>query len=223
MKSSGAGARIGNAGGNDGEGNERMWIARSDLGLYAVTSPLGQSTQAARFVLLFLERALEAARDEMTPDDLRTVLDDAQFRWREIAAKEPELNGLGATLVVVVCRRSDILIASLGDCAAYHGRSGVLLNRTSGSGPPGTCSEADAYQRVLVEAFGIESKPRLATWQAMPGDRVLLTSGSGHHGAHDVVRELFACAAPDEVVRQVIHRAVEARQRDTITALAVFL
>ncbi|MGE4650357.1 MAG: Stp1/IreP family PP2C-type Ser/Thr phosphatase [Myxococcota bacterium] len=138
-----------------------------------------------------LEAILEfAASSRAGPDDLlREAIAEANDRIMARGGREPELAGMGTTVVaLLLARDGDAWTAHVGDSRAYRQREGHLEAITEDHSlvaelqHRGALSEEEAWsdprRNQLTRCLGLRSEVEVdvARVEALPGDRFLLCS-----------------------------------------------
>lgn len=211
-----------------------------DIGLYLVADGMGghragqvASEMAAECAIRAVE-ALQGA--EVSPaEKLRHAVACANREIHGAAMQEPELRGMGTTLVAVLVAQGRLALAHVGDSRAYlirnerirqltddHSVVGELLRRQE-------ISEDDArehpHRHVLTRALGVRKSavPDLAELTPQPEDVVLMCSDGLTTHMRD--EEMLACVLSADEPQIICERLVEsANQRggvDNITVLVV--
>jgi serine/threonine protein phosphatase PrpC len=172
-------------------------------------------------------------------DDL---IDAVQMANREIGDRskiEPELRGMGTTLVALVGMmvgdRQRIGVANVGDSRLYRATDEELVQLTEDHTLVETlvrdgrltAEEALTHpqRNIVTRALGIDEKVLVDTWELapVPGDRFVLCSD----GLFDELREpeileiLQREEDPSDAALELVRGAVQAGGRDNVTALVV--
>ncbi|MDG2028834.1 MAG: Stp1/IreP family PP2C-type Ser/Thr phosphatase [Acidimicrobiales bacterium] len=172
-------------------------------------------------------------------DDL---IDAVQMANREIVDRskiEPELRGMGTTLVALVGMmvgdRQRIGVANVGDSRLYRATDEELVQLTEDHTLVETlvrdgrltAEEALTHpqRNIVTRALGIDEKVLVDTWELapVPGDRFVLCSD----GLFDELREpeileiLQREEDPSDAALELVRGAVQAGGRDNVTALVV--
>ncbi len=154
----------------------------------------------------------------------------------ELAARvraQPELDGMGTTLIAILRSRRNLVIASIGDSRAYLARGGTVTQITkdhsyvqtlvdSGKITP---DEAAVHpQRSLVTRVltGREDdEPDIAAREAEIGDRYLIASdGLSDYVAASTIEELLVSGrGPDAVADELVALALRAGAPDNVTVV----
>jgi PPM family protein phosphatase len=197
-----------------------MWLARPDLGLLAVASPLGASALAATFAL----ETLAVALPELTPPQpspeppacarLRGAILETERRWQQRVSEVPSVRGLGASLAAVLLDDDTTSVAHVGDYRVHQIRRGRIFRRTA--------DHAAEYrgQRLLLRSIGLDSNPDVARWDLDAEDLLVVTGG-----VHAVLDDRDLVATLEEIpdsahaVAALIQRALAPGATDVLTVL----
>jgi serine/threonine protein phosphatase PrpC len=133
------------------------------------------------------------------PAHLSQVVDAASIAMQRRIASDPEVAGMGTTLVAFAWSAGRFALANIGDSRAYRLRAGKLLQLT----------DDHTYGRLLAHASSMPNLPErisrfldgrvdgrspdLAPFEARPGDRLLLCSdGLSSFVGHDHIEKTLA-------------------------------
>jgi serine/threonine protein phosphatase PrpC len=168
---------------------------------------------------------------------LAAALQKANDDILEIAKTSNKLRGMGTTAVAVSCfeRTGMIHVAHVGDSRCYRWRDGVLELMTHDHSLINDALEmrpniddktlAKLPQNVVTRALGMEPSIRVSmrTHRMLSGDKYLLCSdGLSDSVDEDMIGDMLAVdRSPDDVVRSLIHKALEAGARDNVAAIVV--
>jgi protein phosphatase len=166
---------------------------------------------------------------------MRTAVTAANQRIHEQANADPELAGMGTT-VVALCLTEDgeAWVAHVGDSRLYVLRSGELDALTEDHSVVGelerqgfiTAAEAQRHPRrnELTRSVGVAAalEVDLKRVSVMPGDRFLLCSdGLCGYVEDDEIREVLAGAEPRDAARELVARANAKGGYDNVTVQIV--
>jgi len=165
--------------------------------------------------------------------ELTEALNDATDRLARRAADEPEMRGMGTTVVSLLLTGDQLALAHIGDSRIYLLRGGELSRLTHDHTMVQqlvdqgqiTLEEAAHHPRrsVLMRALSTDHAPDpdLDRVDVLAGDRYLLCSDGVTAVLDDEAlhRELASGAEPDQVVTQLIALANEGGGPDNITAI----
>ena len=225
--------------------NGDAWAANPHLGFYLVAHGMGghnaggvasnavvEALPAMVRAHLDLERNL---RDPAVATSFAEIVARLSSGLREQAAADPELEGMGATLVAALVKEEAALIAHMGDCRAYL-LHGACLNRLTDdhalaemlvvTGELGAHEEAHPSHRPpLTRYMGMadEVLPDTRVVALEPGDELLLcTDGLTGMVPEERIREtLQAGDSLDATCAGLVAMANAAGGPDNITVLLV--
>lgn len=182
--------------------NEDAIAWDANLGLALVADGIGgnnggevASSTVVRSIKSDLQTALRADRGRARPrtgDDQAALVQElvrrANQRILSMAARDPKLHGMGATLVIALLTEDRIVIANVGDSRVYRMRGGVLEQLTRdhllvGDMIERGCLSAEQaqnshFRNVLSRSLGMDGKLEvdLALHPVESGDLYLLCS-----------------------------------------------
>jgi protein phosphatase len=201
----------------DGMGGHAGGDVASSVAIAAL-APLDGESHGPDDALDELERALEAARDEIVA---RTEA-------------EPDLAGMGTTVTAILRAGNKLAMVHLGDSRGYLLRDGVLVQVTTdhtfvqhlvNTGKI-TAEEAEHHpqrsvvMRVLGD-FDPDVAPDLSVREARPGDRWLLCSDglSGFVSAETIADTLRDTPDVDACADRLVQLALRAGGGDNVTVI----
>jgi len=166
-------------------------------------------------------------------EDMRFAAARANASIIAAAKREPDYEGMGATLVVAVLLNDVVTIAHLGDSRAYRFRAGALEQLTRdhcwvdeqiAMGALSVDAVLDArFRNIVTRALGIEDEIDLEVHDhdAQIGDVFLLCSdGLTDMLADDAIAALLAQGRPlGETASALVDAANEQGGRDNVSAL----
>jgi len=215
--------------------NEDSYRIERELGLYLLADGMGGANAGERASELAVEAV--AAVFRFTPDRdaqaLVKAVETANEQVRELAKNDPQLEGMGTTLVAALDNGEELLIASVGDSRAYlwDGNSVRAITQDQSwvneVGRPLGLDEASLKTHPLrnVLTMAIGASPNVVVnhysipWT--PGSLALLSSD----GLHGVVRTdkfeeiLRSKESLEEKCRRFIQAARDAGAPDNVTAV----
>jgi protein phosphatase len=210
-----------------------------DMGLYVLADGMGGAKAGERASRLAVETVSESILTAQSRDSqaLLVAVEEANRRVLDAASNDPELEGMGTTLVAALEVGNELLIASVGDSRAY------LLDQTGFRAitedqswvnevgrPLGLNEEAlrtHPMRHVLTMAIGAGVALEINYYHDIrleTGDMVLLCSD----GLHGVVEEqriisILRDGAPDQPLEEKCRALIEAARGnggpDNITAV----
>jgi protein phosphatase len=164
---------------------------------------------------------------------LSDELHEANAKLRKAMTEDPELAGMGSTMIAMVRAGSKLAMAHIGDSRAYLVREGELTQITKDHSfvqqliDEHRITESEALhhpQRSLVTRVmtgNPDDEPDLSMRELRLGDRYLLCSdGLTDFVSPDVVAEVVTGSpTPEEAADRCIQVAVKASARDNITVV----
>lgn len=221
--------------------NEDYCLVEPETGLYVLADGMGGAKAGERASRLAVETVAETVHGVAPRRDTQVLLravEEANRRVLEAARSDPELEGMGTTLVVALESAGGLDIASVGDSRAYvldeNGFRVVTEDQTwvnEVGRPLGLDEESlrnHPMRHVLTMAIGASS-PLTVNYYSVPlnrGELVLLCS-DGLHGVLDnreleqIVRRGQNGDSLEESCRRLIEAAKKAGGPDNITAVLV--
>lgn len=182
--------------------------------------------------------ALEPHDRQVDPAELPSALGRAVSATHHALSRrieaQPELAGMGSTLVAMLWSGTVAVLANLGDSRAY-------LRRDVGSGRKKITqiTEDHTYAHLVAGAAGVPDLPErltrwldgrpdgrspdLTTWDLRPGDRFLLCSdGLSSFVPFDLIRAaLTSPEGPDETADRLITLAIDHGGPDNVTVIVI--
>jgi len=213
---------LGLVGGAKPPGDVATWIARPNLGFYAVATPIGASFVGALFALDATSKALEqpeplpARLEPAHCARLRSAVLNTEAAWAKRVHADRALRGTGATMASILFDVERVAVGHLGDCRVYQARKGRFIRQTVDH------RLADLqHRRVIVRGIGLGSNPEVVSWDAEPGDCFLLSGG-----VHDLVTDeellaLLLALSPPLAAQQMLSLATARGAIDCQTVLIV--
>ena len=165
---------------------------------------------------------------------LTTAVRLANRRIYSEGSKNPELNGMGTTVVAALVAGDRIIIASVGDSRIYRFRQGALEQLTKddtwlasvlGEKQAEDADPQHPLRHVLTSVVGTKDdvKPGAREEQIESGDRFLLCS-DGVHGRLDsatLTGLLVGAASADDGASKIVNEAITRGTTDNATALVI--
>lgn len=230
--------------------NEDRAVVDEALGLYVVCDGMGghaagevASELAGSTVLQTVRAAagLDKLTDELSATEserieavLRSALENANARVRELGVQDPSKRGAGTTCSALLIRQGRGFIAHVGDSRIYLRRGGAvhrltidhsLIERAIEQGMPREEAEARFPSNALVRAIGPHPTLVVDTlvFDVLPNDTFLLCSDGLHEYFPDEVNEL--CQLLEEELQPLADKLIAlANERgggDNITGVVV--
>jgi serine/threonine protein phosphatase PrpC len=217
--------------------NEDCYRIDSDIGLYLLADGMGGAQAGEKASEVAVETVASVVREapRRDSDTLLEAIVAANGKVRELAGKDPKLEGMGTTLVAALDAGDELLIGSVGDSRAYLLEDGSFRAITEDQswvnevGRPLGIDEASLrvhpLRNVLTMAIGasphVVAKRYSIRWN--PGAVALLSSD----GLHGVVRPekleeiLRTPESLETKCRSLIEAAREAGAPDNVTAVLI--
>jgi PPM family protein phosphatase len=223
--------------------NEDAFVLQPERGLLLVSDGMGghrAGETASAAVTTGLPGLIEGKLEAIAPADAKRVEESLRDAVVELSqellrqsAADPEVAGLGATLVLLLFRGETVWVVNMGDSRAYRLRAGRLEALTEDHSllaalvRRGLMSPEQAEARPglgrLTRFVGMEGVvyPDVRSETPEPGDRYLLCS-DGLTGMvdEDAVASLLKDAPdPETACRALVAAANAAGGRDNITVI----
>ena len=216
--------------------NEDYYLVAPAIGLYIVADGMGGAQAGEHASKLAAETLWEVVYQNAEGVDASMLVGgfhEANRRVMEAASADSTLEGMGTTMVAVLAKDGDLLIASVGDSRAYLFEQGTLSPVTEDQtwvnevgrrlGIDEDSLKIHPMRHVLTMAIGVSEQLRVHTYliRVSPGSQVLLCS-DGLHGvaAEEEMTRVLASDAPLEAKCQELIAAARARGGpDNITAV----
>jgi len=176
--------------------NEDYFLVIPAIGLYLVADGMGGAQageHASRLAAETIQQAVTQNGKTMDSDGLVVAFGRANQRVMDAAAGNPEMEGMGTTLVAALENNGNLLIASVGDSRVYTFENGSLNAVTEDQtwvnevgrrlGIDEENLKSHPMRHVLTMAIGVSENLRVHTYQVkpVPGMLILLSS-DGLHG-----------------------------------------
>ncbi|MCA9672387.1 MAG: serine/threonine-protein phosphatase [Myxococcales bacterium] len=230
------------------EANEDAFALHTDEALFVVADGMGghvAGAEASKLVVDLVSEHWRNKRPDAQPDPpalrdvsaaLKQALVDVGEAFRHKASTTPDLNGMGATLVMLLFDGDRIHIAWGGDSRAYRLRRGKLEQLTADHTMVGAllregaidpeAAKAHPARNKLVNYVGMRGRPfepELTACAVALDDRYLLCS-DGLTGMVDdthIAAVLDSGVAAAQACKSLVARANEAGGKDNITAVII--
>jgi PPM family protein phosphatase len=218
--------------------NEDYCLVRPEIGLYALADGMGGAKageQASRLAVETVEHVVDSAPRRDSQALLRAV-EEANQRVLQASQSDPQLEGMGTTLVVALESGDSLDIASVGDSRAYlldeDGFRAITDDQTwvNEVGRPLGLDEnslrTHPLRHVLTMAIGAASPLTVNYYSVRLKQRSLvLICSDGLHGVVDgweleqILQGSRDGASLEDGCRRLIEAAKEAGGPDNITAV----
>src|SRR6516225_1397874 len=220
--------------------NEDFWLIRPEIGLYVLADGMGGAKAgecASRLAVETVADSVDHAPQRDSQALLRAV-EEANRRVLEASQNDPELEGMGTTLVVALEEENRLDIASVGDSRAYllddDGFRAITDDQTwvNEVGRPLGLDESSLrnhpMRHVLTMAIGA-STPLTVNYYSVPlkGRALVLICSDGLHGVvegtriESILRRGQNGVTLEDSCKRLIEAAKEAGGPDNITAVLV--
>ncbi|PWU08733.1 MAG: serine/threonine protein phosphatase [Terriglobia bacterium] len=220
--------------------NEDYCLVQPDLGLFVLADGMGGAKageRASRLAVETVAKSVQVAEQRDSQALLRAV-EEANQRVLEAAQNDPELEGMGTTLVAALELDGKMDIASVGDSRAYvldeDGFRAITDDQTwvnEVGRPLGLDEESlrnHPMRHVLTMAIGA-SAPLAVNYYSVPlkSRALVLMCSDGLHGVVEgpelerILRSAADSAPLEDSCRRLIQAAKEAGGPDNITAVLV--
>jgi serine/threonine protein phosphatase PrpC len=205
--------------------------------LYAVADGLGGHV-AGDIASTTAIDALKACDRRVAAEDLTRVLgraiNDADAALRRRIRQQPDLAGMGTTMVAMLRSDNTAVLANVGDSRAY-----LLPDLGVHNSPMVQITEDHTYHHLVAAAGNVPGLPDklarfldgrkdgrstdLTVLQLRPGQRYLLCSDglSSYVPAERIRNLLSASDAPAEVAESLVASALDHGGRDNITVIVI--
>lgn len=224
------------------ENQDRMSCVRTPAGdVYIVSDGMGGhrgGALAAELTIDALTRTLSHIDSiSSVPAEIKHALEEANKTVYERGhSADTEIQGMGATAVVVFVARSQALVAHVGDSRAYIFTQGKLRQLTKDHSrvqrmvDAGMLTAAQAASHpdasILERAIGVSPDVTvdISSWiQLSEGDQILLCSDGLHGYVSDseIGVILETKATPQELANQLVSLALQKGGEDNITVQLV--
>lgn len=218
--------------------NEDNYIARDDVGLWAVADGMGGHRGGDVASEIACE-ALGRGFADRTVDGLIEAIEQANEAVYEIGTTDPDLTGMGTTVVAlaVVDHHGDELlaVANVGDSRVYRFSVGDLDQLTDDHSlvadlvREGSLSPEEAavhpQRNIVTRVLGVNERVPVDTLTVEPvaGDRYLLCSDGLFNEVAEarIAAVLHRVEDPGEAADELVRLAVEGGGRDNVTVVVV--
>jgi len=216
--------------------NEDYFLVVPAIGLYLVADGMGGAQageHASRLAAETIEQAVQQNGKAMDADGLVVAFGRANQRVMDAAAGNPEMEGMGTTLVAAVENDGDLVIASVGDSRVYTFENGTLQAVTEDQtwvnevgrrlGIDEENLKNHPMRHVLTMAIGVSENLRVHTHRIKPSPGMLiLLCSDGLHGVlsdEELKKALATPASLEAKSKDLIAQARKHGGPDNITAV----
>jgi serine/threonine protein phosphatase PrpC len=218
--------------------NEDNYIARDDVGLWAVTDGMG-GHRGGEVASEIACEALGRTFADRTVDGLIEAIEQANEAVYRTGNTDPDLSGMGTTVVAlaVVDEGGDELlaVANVGDSRIYRYSVGELEQLTDDHSlvadlvREGTLSPEEAavhpQRNIVTRVLGVNDRVPvdIITVEPVAGDRYVLCSDGLFNDVPEpvIAAVLHRVDDPGEAADELVRLAVEGGGRDNITVVVV--
>ena len=228
------------------ENNEDCFFIDGEKKLYVVADGMGGHNAgeiASRTTVEILRRHFSnntIASMNKNPHETRNAMlnsfEIVNDTVMDLAENDPELQGMGCTLVLSFVSGTTLHTCHVGDARCYVLSGGKLSQVTNdhttlvemkeAAGDDKDFSETTHNRHVVTRVIGypFPEPPEYNSTAINEGDRVLLCSDGlwSMIDEEQIIRSLTDFPTPEEAVENMVEKANEAGGNDNITALAVF-
>jgi PPM family protein phosphatase len=224
------------------EHNEDAYAIVPEQDLYIVSDGMGGHAGGETASSIVVEALPRLLGERVGPgpvseadlhERLRTTLLELSRTVRTEAVRRVGLSGMGATVVLALVRGDRVTVAHMGDSRAYRHRAGELLQLTEDHSVVGILlrrgeirpEDVDGHPaRGRITRFigmGEQVDPDVATFELVPGDRLLLCSdGLAGVVQDDVIAAVLSRReAPADACSRLVDAALAAGGPDNVTVL----
>jgi len=216
--------------------NEDYFLVIPAIGLYLVADGMGGAQageHASRLAAETIQQAVTQNGKTMDSDGLVVAFGRANQRVMDAAAGNPEMEGMGTTLVAALENNGELLIASVGDSRVYTFENGNLNAVTEDQtwvnevgrrlGIDEENLKSHPMRHVLTMAIGVSENLRVHTYRVkpVPGMLILLSS-DGLHGVvsdEEIKKGLSSQASLEAKSKELIASARSRGGPDNITVV----
>lgn len=229
--------------------NQDYLFRDADVGLFVVADGMGghrAGEVASRLATETLAQFITATtgRNDMTwpfafdpalsptANRLSAGIRLANRRVHDAGRGDPQLAGMGTTLVAALVGRSHLVIGHVGDSRAYRLHNGELDQLTRDhtwvaavlGTDPGARRDDHPLRHVLTSGIGMREDvtPAITEQPVRSGDSWMLCSDGVHGFIRDnEISRALAADTPAEAADRVVRAAIDAGSTDNATALVL--
>jgi protein phosphatase len=233
--------------GNYRENNEDRVYSNPDIGLFIVADGMGgqlAGEKASQMAIDIVPSRLTARLgshpngERAIAEVIRLAVLDANQQIIDSAARHPEFQSMGTTLVMALVQGSHVFIAGIGDSRAYHAHGKRIDQRTVDHSlawalvEAGTISAKDAkehrFRNILWKYLGSKEVgvgPDIEVVAASPGDRFVLASDglTGSVSDSEILRIVTSESDPQQAADSLVKQALANDSRDNVSCITIYL
>jgi PPM family protein phosphatase len=175
--------------------------------------------------------------DQAAGTDIDLILADALAAAHSAVAKralaDPQLQGMGTTLEIVVVRECEAAWCHVGDSRIYLFRGGSLEQLTFDDNYAGYLAKsrnippdriAPAYRHILTQAVGVSESlvPEISAITMEPGDLLLICSDGLNAALEDAeIEALLGHGEPAAMADSLVAAAIDRGGPDNVTVIII--
>ena len=218
--------------------NEDSFALEPELGLFVVADGMGGAQAGERASRLAIETITKSVREAMPNRSLESLVQAVRAANSYIlqqASTDPELHGMGTTVVAVLLDLPLAHIASVGDSRLYLLRNGQLHRITSDQtwvneigrslGLTEEQIHSHPFRNVLTMSVGARERIEVRSHElSLEAGDLLLLSSDGLHGVVNETEMAEALAADSSLSKKAALLIEKARTNggpDNITAVLI--
>ncbi len=198
----------------------------------------GGNVASSTAVKLISERISSSYRKGMTANSIKNMLVSAitaaNISIYELSRQNPELSGMGTTVVAVVVVDGEACIAHAGDSRAYVLFDDKLRQLTKDHSfvqemvDSGNLTEAEALEdprkNIITRALGVDEEIRIDFCEEFIGDKdvlIICTDGLTNYVNTEEICEITSDGKYYEFAERLVNRANENGGGDNITVVTI--
>lgn len=217
------------------QNNEDCYLISPKDRVYIVADGMGGAQAGEHASKIAVETVASVIQNAPLPDaeTLFEAFREANLRVMKAAASDPELEGMGTTLVAALEAGPELLIASVGDSRAYLYDRGELTSVTEDQtwvnevgrrlGIDEVSLKTHPMRHVLTMAIGVSPELRVHSYTLRPHTgQLILLSSDGLHGVVEpgvIVDKLSGNGSLQAKCQRLIEAAKQAGGPDNITVV----
>ena len=198
----------------------------------------GGNVASSTAVKIISERISSSYRKGMTANSIKNMLVSAitaaNISIFDISKKNPELSGMGTTVVAVVVVDGEACIAHVGDSRAYVLSEGKLRQLTKDHSfvqemvDSGNLTEAEALadprKNIITRALGVDEEIRIDFCEEFIDDKdvlIICTDGLTNYVNSEEICEITSDGKYYEFAEKLVNRANKNGGGDNITVVTI--
>lgn len=222
------------------ENQDSFWIHQpnSDIALAVVCDGMGGARGGQRASAMAIEAVRHYFETQPMPTDVQTAFQQIfqfsnQYVYNE-SYENPELTGMGTTMVLALAKGNMVYFANVGDSRGYHVKNGSISQITKDHSAvqelvdSGHLTERQAKihpnKNIITRAIGIEDEVAFDYFEAAvePGDVIILCSdGLSNHVDENEIQFEISGGEFDDLPKRLIDLANSRGGTDNITVAAI--